>query len=53
MPAWLEWGFWLSPFTYAEIGLAINEFGAPRWQKVKFVGLQGLRNNIMFIGLKQ
>ncbi|CAH2079072.1 unnamed protein product [Thlaspi arvense] len=33
MPAWLEWGFWLSPLSYAEIGLTTNEFFAPRWRK--------------------
>ncbi|KAK1592033.1 hypothetical protein Q3G72_018095 [Acer saccharum] len=33
-PAWLRWGFWISPLTYGEIGLSINEFLAPRWQKV-------------------
>ncbi|KAI7981818.1 Pleiotropic drug resistance protein 3 [Camellia lanceoleosa] len=33
MPTWLSWGFWLSPMTYGEIGLALNEFLAPRWQK--------------------
>lgn len=35
LPAWLEWAFWLSPLTYAEIGASVNEFLAPRWQKVK------------------
>ncbi|KAJ7974462.1 Pleiotropic drug resistance ABC transporter [Quillaja saponaria] len=34
IPAWLKWGFWLSPLTYAEIGVSVNEFLAPRWQKV-------------------
>ncbi|KAJ7970940.1 Pleiotropic drug resistance transporter [Quillaja saponaria] len=34
IPAWLNWGFWLSPLTYAEIGVSVNEFLAPRWQKV-------------------
>ncbi|XP_027162642.1 pleiotropic drug resistance protein 3-like isoform X1 [Coffea eugenioides] len=34
MPAWLRWGFWVCPLTYGEIGLALNEFLAPRWQKV-------------------
>ncbi|CAK9136210.1 unnamed protein product [Ilex paraguariensis] len=34
MPVWLEWGFWVSPLTYGEIGLAVNEFLAPRWQKM-------------------
>uniref|UniRef100_A0A2N9G2S1 ABC transporter domain-containing protein n=1 Tax=Fagus sylvatica TaxID=28930 RepID=A0A2N9G2S1_FAGSY len=34
MPFWLKWGFWVSPLTYGEIGLSLNEFLAPRWQKV-------------------
>ncbi|KAM7280291.1 hypothetical protein ACFE04_007425 [Oxalis oulophora] len=34
LPPWLGWGFWLSPLTYGEIGLSLNEFTAPRWQKV-------------------
>ncbi|KAK9991985.1 hypothetical protein SO802_026970 [Lithocarpus litseifolius] len=34
LPPWLRWGFWLSPMSYAEIGIALNEFLAPRWQKV-------------------
>lgn len=37
MPLWLEWAFWLSPLSYGEIGLAINEFLAPRWQKVSVI----------------
>jgi hypothetical protein len=36
MPAWLKWGFWVSPFSYGEIGITVNEFLAPRWEKVKF-----------------
>ncbi|KAJ6849619.1 ABC transporter G family member 41 isoform X1 [Iris pallida] len=34
MPHWLRWGSWISPLTYSEIGLAINEFLAPRWNKI-------------------
>lgn len=34
MPIWLKWGFWVCPLTYGEIGLSINEFLAPRWQKM-------------------
>ncbi|KAK9673340.1 hypothetical protein RND81_12G161600 [Saponaria officinalis] len=34
MPVWLNWVFWTVPLTYAEIGLSINEFLAPRWQKL-------------------
>ncbi|KAE9446705.1 hypothetical protein C3L33_21392, partial [Rhododendron williamsianum] len=32
MPPWLKWGFWVSPLTYGEVGLSVNEFLAPRWQ---------------------
>ncbi|KAJ0013555.1 hypothetical protein Pint_21103 [Pistacia integerrima] len=31
---WLKWGFWVSPLTHGEIGLSVNEFLAPRWQKM-------------------
>ncbi|XP_073306955.1 pleiotropic drug resistance protein 3-like isoform X1 [Primulina huaijiensis] len=34
LPPWLRWGFWVSPMTYGEIGISLNEFLAPRWQKV-------------------
>ncbi|KAJ7977816.1 pleiotropic drug resistance protein 3-like [Quillaja saponaria] len=34
MPGWLKWVFWLSPLTYGEIGLSLNEFLAPRWKKM-------------------
>ncbi|KAM7478542.1 hypothetical protein LguiA_026755 [Lonicera macranthoides] len=48
MPVWLKWGFWLSPLTYGEIGLSVNEFLAPRWQKMlpsnKTVGQQTLES---------
>ncbi|MQM01384.1 hypothetical protein Taro_034138, partial [Colocasia esculenta] len=33
LPSWLRWGFWLSPMTYAEIGININEFLDSRWEK--------------------
>ncbi|CAI9101372.1 OLC1v1038678C1 [Oldenlandia corymbosa var. corymbosa] len=46
MPSWLRWGFWLSPLSYGEIGLALNEFLSPRWQKPqatnKTIGTQTL-----------
>ncbi|KAH7835709.1 hypothetical protein Vadar_029098 [Vaccinium darrowii] len=34
IPTWLRWGFWISPFTYGQIGLSVNEFLAPRWQNI-------------------
>ncbi|XP_071725520.1 pleiotropic drug resistance protein 3-like isoform X2 [Rutidosis leptorrhynchoides] len=33
MPAWLKWGYWACPLSYGEIGLAVNEFHSPRWNK--------------------
>ncbi|KAF7126875.1 hypothetical protein RHSIM_Rhsim11G0074600 [Rhododendron simsii] len=33
MPTWLKWGFWVFPLSYGEIGIVVNEFLAPRWQK--------------------
>ncbi|KAK4595262.1 hypothetical protein RGQ29_013623 [Quercus rubra] len=34
MPFWLKWGFWVSPITYGEMGLSLNEFLASQWQKM-------------------
>ncbi|CAN6460412.1 unnamed protein product [Victoria cruziana] len=34
MPIWLKWGFWISPLTYAQIGISGIEFLAPRWGEV-------------------
>ncbi|XP_071932485.1 pleiotropic drug resistance protein 3 isoform X1 [Coffea arabica] len=34
MPNWLKWGFWVSPLSYGEIGLTLNEFLSSRWKKM-------------------
>ncbi|OIW00175.1 hypothetical protein TanjilG_29165 [Lupinus angustifolius] len=39
LPSWLRWGFWLSPMSYGEIGITLNEFLAPRWQKIQEGGI--------------
>nr|XP_043616912.1 pleiotropic drug resistance protein 3-like isoform X2 [Erigeron canadensis] len=48
MPAWLKWGFWVCPLSYGEIGLAVNEFHSPRWNKMTSanttIGLQTLKS---------
>jgi len=31
---WWIWGYWISPLSYAQNAIAVNEFLAPRWQKV-------------------
>eukprot|EP00253_Pinus_taeda_P030408 PITA_30408 len=30
---WWIWGYWLSPLSYAQNAIAVNEFLATRWQK--------------------
>ncbi|KAG0616226.1 hypothetical protein M758_5G099800 [Ceratodon purpureus] len=30
---WWIWGFWISPLTYAQNAIAVNEFLADRWNK--------------------
>ncbi|KAI3678493.1 hypothetical protein L6452_37788 [Arctium lappa] len=30
---WWIWGFWLSPLSYAQSAIAVNEFTATRWNK--------------------
>ncbi|CAN6486098.1 unnamed protein product [Victoria cruziana] len=32
MSSWLKWSFWVSPMSYAEVGIVGNEFLASRWQ---------------------
>ncbi|XP_062201900.1 ABC transporter G family member 41-like [Phragmites australis] len=51
MPNWLKWGFWLSPLSYAEIGLTGNEFLAPRWLKFTISGMTLGRRILMDRGL--
>ncbi|KAI7743637.1 hypothetical protein M8C21_012059 [Ambrosia artemisiifolia] len=34
MPAWIKWVFWFCPMSYGEIGLVVNEFLSPRWNKM-------------------
>ncbi|XP_058191658.1 pleiotropic drug resistance protein 3-like isoform X3 [Rhododendron vialii] len=52
MPTWLKWGFWVSLFGYGEIGLSVNEFLAPRWQKKlagnTTIGIETLENRGLY-----
>jgi ABC-type multidrug transport system permease subunit len=40
---WWIWGYWISPLTYAQQAIGVNEMLAPRWQKV--VALSKLPQN--------
>nr|ASM90224.1 ABC-2 type transporter [Sesuvium portulacastrum] len=54
IPGWLQWGYWLSPLSYAFNALAVNEMFAPRWMNavasdgVTPLGIQVLRNFNVF-----
>ncbi|KAL5204060.1 hypothetical protein ABZP36_008931 [Zizania latifolia] len=51
LPSWLKWGFWISPLSYAEIGLTGNEFLAPRWLKITVSNVTLGRRILMDRGL--
>ncbi|XXG89060.1 hypothetical protein AAC387_Pa12g1155 [Persea americana] len=46
IPAWMKWGFWLFPLSYAEIGVVVTEFHAPRWKRISF-GDVSIGENVM------
>lgn len=33
IPIWWSWGYWLSPLTYAQNAISVNEFLAPEWDQ--------------------
>ncbi|KAK7291743.1 hypothetical protein RIF29_07126 [Crotalaria pallida] len=51
LPWWLRWGFWLSPMSYGEIGITLNEFLAPRWRKIQEGGITVGRKVLINHGL--
>eukprot|EP01018_Ginkgo_biloba_P031440 Gb_04573 [translate_table: standard] len=53
IPKWWQWGYWISPLSYAETAITVNEFLAPRWtQKLSSpnnsLGVQVLENRGLF-----
>ncbi|XP_021765340.1 ABC transporter G family member 35-like [Chenopodium quinoa] len=54
IPNWLQWGYWVSPLSYAFNALAVNEMFAPRWMNkpasdgVTPLGVQVLKNFSVF-----
>ncbi|XP_037468082.1 ABC transporter G family member 41-like [Triticum dicoccoides] len=51
LPNGLKWVFWVSPLSYAEIGLTGNEFLAPRWSEITISGVTLGRRILMDQGL--
>ncbi|XP_057870080.2 ABC transporter G family member 35 [Cryptomeria japonica] len=52
IPKWCRWAYWISPFSYAETAITVNEFLAPRWEKLSFqntsLGVHILENRALF-----
>ncbi|XP_050236360.1 ABC transporter G family member 31 [Mercurialis annua] len=44
---WWVWAFWLSPLTYGQRAISVNEFGAERWMKPSAIGNNTIGFNIM------
>lgn len=48
IPVWYKWVYWgVNPIAYAQKAMAVNEFGAPRWQKVHLANGQTIGNAIL------
>ncbi|KAL9367913.1 hypothetical protein Peur_039112 [Populus x canadensis] len=45
---WWIWGYWLSPLTYGQRAISVNEFGAERWIKKSSFGNNTVGNNILY-----
>ncbi|XP_061347196.1 ABC transporter G family member 31-like isoform X2 [Gastrolobium bilobum] len=44
---WWIWGYWLSPLTYGQRAITVNEFTASRWMKKSAIGDNTVGNNIL------
>ncbi|AES98592.2 ABC transporter G family member 31 isoform X1 [Medicago truncatula] len=44
---WWIWGYWLSPLTYGQRAITINEFTASRWMKKSAIGNNTVGYNIL------
>ncbi|KAH7438824.1 hypothetical protein KP509_04G032700 [Ceratopteris richardii] len=51
-PWWL-WAFWISPLSYSQNAIAVNEFLAPRWKKLSSNGKQLYLNILESRGLER
>ncbi|XP_071724267.1 LOW QUALITY PROTEIN: ABC transporter G family member 31-like [Rutidosis leptorrhynchoides] len=44
---WWAWASWLSPLTYGQRALSVNEFGATRWMQKDVVGNNTVGYNVL------
>ncbi|KAK4780230.1 hypothetical protein SAY87_016336 [Trapa incisa] len=44
---WWIWGFWVSPLSYAQRAVSVNEFTATRWMKKSALGNNSIGENVL------
>lgn len=48
IPVWYKWVYWgVDPISYAQKAMAVNEFGAPRWQNVYLPDGRSIGNAVL------
>ncbi|XP_072954744.1 ABC transporter G family member 51 [Typha angustifolia] len=46
---WWTWAFWLSPLSYGQRAISVNEFSASRWAKWSAYGNNTVGNNVLIL----
>ncbi|KAJ4725593.1 Pleiotropic drug resistance ABC transporter [Melia azedarach] len=44
---WWVWGFWVSPLSYGQRAISVNEFSATRWKKISATGDNTIGYNVL------
>ncbi|KAL5750507.1 hypothetical protein ACOSP7_025110 [Xanthoceras sorbifolium] len=44
---WWVWGFWVSPLSYGQRAISVNEFSATRWMKKSAIGNNTIGYNVL------
>ncbi|GAA0153723.1 ATP-binding cassette [Lithospermum erythrorhizon] len=44
---WWVWAFWVSPLSYGQRAISVNEFGAKRWSKISVTGNSTLGESLL------
>ncbi|KAJ4751592.1 Pleiotropic drug resistance subfamily G protein [Rhynchospora pubera] len=47
--SWWIWAYWLSPLTYAQRAISVNEFSAPRWDLRSSTGSGTVGENVLIL----
>ncbi|XP_021891749.1 ABC transporter G family member 31 [Carica papaya] len=46
---WWVWAFWISPLSYAQRAISVNEFTATRWMERSAIGNDTVGNNVLHL----